>query len=179
MSCITIEALIAAKEAELEVLRKYQGAGEENPAETAKGKKGKADDKEKPAEGRITGDYENASSKGLYKECCDRGISSKCKERNKAFLIKVLKEDDAGKSDVADDDDWNEDETEVDPYEGKKASELYKMCVERKIKTKKQLKASDYAKLLRKYDEEQAKASVAEEYSDEDDWDEAEDDWEV
>lgn len=114
-------------------------------------------------------DYENMTSKALYKLCCDRGISSQCKKRDKASLIAVLKANDGGANE--DEDDWgDEDEEETDPYAGKTAKELFKMCVDRGIKTKPKQSADAYVKLLKKADVEEA------ETEDEDDED---DDWEI
>lgn len=108
------------------------------------------------------------TSKALYKLCCDRGISSQCKKRDKASLIAVLKANDCGASE--DEDDWgDEDEEETDPYAGKTAKELFKMCADRGIKTKPKQSADAYVKLLKKADVEEAE-------TDEDDED---DDWEI
>lgn len=114
-------------------------------------------------------DYENMTSKSLYKLCCDRGISSQCKKRDKASLIAVLKANDGAAGE--DEDDWgDEDEEETDPYAGKTAKELFKMCSDRGIKTKPKQSADAYVKLLKKADEAEA------ETEDEDDED---DDWEI
>lgn len=114
-------------------------------------------------------DYENMTSKALYKLCCDRGISSQCKKRDKASLIAVLKANDGEAGE--DEDDWgDEDEEETDPYAGKTAKELFKMCSDRGIKTKPKQSADAYVKLLKKADEAEA------ETEDEDDED---DDWEI
>ena len=114
-------------------------------------------------------DYENMTSKALYKLCCDRGISSQCKKRDKASLIAVLKANEGAANE--DEDDWgDEDEEETDPYAGKTAKELFKMCVDRGIKTKPKQSADAYVKLLKKVDVEEA------ETEDEDDED---DDWEI
>lgn len=114
-------------------------------------------------------DYENMTSKALYKLCCDRGISSQCKKRDKASLIAVLKANDGAAGE--NEDDWgDEDEEETDPYAGKTAKELFKMCSDRGIKTKPKQSADAYVKLLKKADEAEA------ETEDEDDED---DDWEI
>lgn len=106
-------------------------------------------------------DYENMTSKALYKLCCDRGISSQCKKRDKASLIAVLKANE-------DEDDWgDEDEEETDPYAGKSAKELFKMCSDRGIKTKQKQSADAYVKLLKKADEAEAET---EDEEDDDDW---------
>ena len=124
--------------------------------------------KEEAEEDETEADYENMTSKALYKLCCDRGISSQCKKRDKASLIAVLKAND-GATDEADD--WgDEEEEETDPYAGKSAKELFKMCSDRGIKTKPKQSADAYVKLLKKADEAEA------ETEDEDDED---DDWEI
>lgn len=116
-------------------------------------------------------DYESMTSKALYKLCCDRGISSQCKKRDKASLIAVLKANDEGATGEDEADDWaEEDEEETDPYAGKSAKELFKMCSDRGIKTKPKQSADAYVKLLKKADEAET------ETEDEDDED---DDWEI
>lgn len=138
---------------------------ETKAAGKAKPKKEEADEDETDED-----DYENMTSKALYKLCCDRGISSQCKKRDKASLIAVLKANDgaAGEDEA---DDWgDEDEEEADPYAGKSAKELFKMCSDRGIKTKPKQSADAYVKLLKKADEAEA------ETEDEDDED---DDWEI
>lgn len=137
-------------------------------------------------------DYTDMTGANLYKLCCARGISSKCKSRKKDALIELLEKFDRGELDeeepkketkkaskgkakkaepVDEDDDWDtEDEEEKDPYDGKTAMELFKMCKERGIKTKPKQKADAYVKLLKAADAE----SEAEEAEDDED-----DDWEI
>lgn len=141
-------------------------------------------------------DYTDMTAANLYKMCCARGISSKCKSRKKDALIEILEKFDRGELDEEEpkketkkskatskksakkaepveeeDDDWDtEDEEESDPYEGKTAKELFNMCTERGIKTKPKQKADAYVKLLKKADAE----SEAEEAEDDED-----DDWEI
>lgn len=110
-------------------------------------------------------DYENMTSKALYKLCCDRGISSQCKKRDKASLIAVLKANDGTANE---DEDEDEDEEETDPYAGKSAKELFKMCSDRGIRTKPKQSADAYVKLLKKADE--AEAETEDEEDDDDDW---------
>ena len=147
-------------------------------------------------------DYESMSAKDLYALCCKRGISSMCKSRKKDALIELLEKLDNGEiepakkkatakaepkkatksakkeePEEAEDDDWgDEDEEESDPYVGKPAKELYKMCVDRCIKTQPKQKPEKYAELLKKADAE-AKEADSEDWEDE----EAEDDdeWEI
>lgn len=111
-------------------------------------------------------DYENMTSKALYKLCCDRGISSQCKKRDKASLIAVLKANDGTANE--DEDDWDDEEEETDPYAGKSARELFKMCSDRGIKTKPKQSADAYVKLLKKADE--TEAETEDEEDDDDDW---------
>lgn len=140
-------------------------------------------------------DYTDMTAANLYKMCCARGISSKCKSRKKDALIELLEKFDRGELDeeepkketkkakatskkqakkeepVDEDGDWDtEDEEETDPYEGKTAMELFKMCKERGIKAKTKMKADAYVKLLKAADAE----SEAEEAEDDED-----DDWEI
>ena len=135
---------------------------EAKTAGKAKPKKEEADEDETDED-----DYENMTSKALYKLCCDRGISSQCKKRDKASLIAVLKANDGTANE--DEDDWeDEDEEETDPYAGKSAKELFKMCSDRGIKTKPKQSADAYVKLLKKADE--AEAETEDEEDDDDDW---------
>lgn len=130
---------------------------------------GKANTKKAADEEEEEDDYENMTSKALYKLCCDRGISSQCKKRDKASLIAVLKAND-GASNEDEDDCGDEEEEEKDPYAGKTAKELYKMCSDRDIKTKPKQSADAYVKLLKKADEAEAA---------EDDTEDDDDDWEI
>lgn len=135
-------------------------------------------------------DYTDMTAANLYKMCCARGISSKCKSRKKDALIELLEKFDRGELDEEEpkkakaiskkqakkeepaesEEEEAEDEEEKDPYEGKTAIELFKMCKERGIKAKTKMKADAYVKLLKAADAE----SEAEEAEDDDD-----DDWEI
>ena len=115
-------------------------------------------------------DYESMTGKALYALCCERGLSSKCKKRDKASLIAVLKAADGENTSADDDEDWDEEEEETDPYEGKKAKDLYLMCKKRGIKCKTGMAADAYVKLLKKADTEEAET---------DDEDDDDDEWEV
>lgn len=170
---------------------------EEKPAKKASAKKVKAEPEEEESS-----DYESMSAKDLYALCCKRGISSMCKSRKKDALIELLEKLDNGEiepakkkatakaepkkatkpakkeePEEAEDEEWDdEDEEESDPYAGKPAKELYKMCVDRGIKTQPKQKPEKYAELLKKADAE-AKEADSEDWEDE----EAEDDdeWEI
>lgn len=138
--------------------------------------------------------YESMTAKDLYALCCKRGISSLCKSRKKDELIKLLEKLDNGeiepskrkgkakeekkttsKKDVKkeepveeEDDDWGEDdEEETDPYVGKSAMELFKMCKERGLKVKPKQKPDVYADMLKADD---AKGEEDTEEEDDDDW---------
>lgn len=140
---------------------------EEKVAGKTKAKKEAEKEAEAVEDDTDVDDYENMTSKALYKLCCDRGISSKCKKRDKASLIAVLKAND-GASGEDEADDWGEeDEEETDPYAGKSAKELFKMCSDRGIKTKPKQSADAYVKLLKKADEAEVET---EEEEDDDDW---------
>ena len=139
--------------------------------EKEKAPKGKAKAKqeeepeEEEAEDEDEKDYGSMTSKELYALCCKRGLSSKCKKRDKASLIAVLKAADGAGEDEESDDDWGDEEETKDPYAGKTAKELYMMCKQRGIKAAPKKDAAEYAKLLKKADE-----AEQEEDSDDDDW---------
>ena len=152
----------------------------EETEETKKPAK-KAKKEESEGEG---GSYDTMTSKELYALCCERGISSLCKSRKKESLIELLEKYDAGEIEMTNgsrkkaekaeskkvakpskksepEDDWDEeddwdDEEETNPYEGKTAKELFKMCTDRGIKTKPKQSADAYVKLLQKADEAEA-----------------------
>lgn len=169
---------------------------EEKPAKKASAKKVKEEPEEEESS-----DYESMSAKDLYALCCKRGISSMCKSRKKEALIELLEKLDNGEiepakkkatakaepkkatkpakkeePEEAEDEEWDDEEEESDPYAGKPAKELYKMCVDRGIKTQPKQKPEKYAELLKKADAE-AKEADGEDWEDE----EAEDDdeWEI
>lgn len=178
--------VIEIKEAELAGLKaKLEGCEEqkEEPEKEAKkpvrGKKAakakpEPEAEEEDTEEEDTEDYESMTAKKLYELCCERGVSSKCKKRDKKTLIAVLKENDAAQGA---EDDWEDDEEEqeVDPYAGKTAKELYKMCKDRGLAATPKKPADVYAKILKKADAEAAKKAntkpqVEEDEDDEDEW---------
>lgn len=110
-------------------------------------------------------DFENMKATDLYKLCCERGLSGKCKSRSKAALINVLMGEEPEES-VADDWDETEEEIPSDPYAGKNARELFNMCKERGFKVKPKMSADAYVKVLKKADAE----SEPEEEDDDDEW---------
>lgn len=138
--------------------------------------------------------YESMTGKDLYALCCKRGISSLCKSRKKEDLIDLLEKLDNGEIEPSkgkakaepkkatakkpakkaepveeDEEDWeDEEEEDTDPYAGKSAMELFKMCQKRGIKTKPKQKADAYVKLLKKADEAEAEEEDTED--DEDEW---------
>ena len=161
-------------EAEEEVKEEVKDEPKKEAKKPAKGKK--AVKKEEPEEDvneeeDFDGDevdYESMTGKALYALCCERGLSSKCKKRDKASLIAVLKAADGENTSADDDEDWDEEEEETDPYEGKKAKELYLMCKKRGIKCKTGMAADAYVKLLKKADAEEAETD--DEEDDDDEW---------
>lgn len=180
------------KEMDIEEEGQDENVENETPAKKeTKAKKAKEVEDEEDTE---SGDYESMTTKELYNECCKRGISGKCKNRKKDTLIAMLEAYDNGEFEEEeeekpakksggkkaakkapepveeDEDDWGDDEEEEkDPYAGKSAKELYKMCIDRGIKTKQKLSPDKYVALLKKADE----AENEEETEDEDD------DWEI
>ena len=158
-----------AEEVEEETQEKETKAPKKETKAAGKAKQKKEEEVEDDTEDAETEvDYESMTSKALYKLCCDRGISSQCKKRDKASLIAVLKANDGTANE--DEDDWGEEE-ETDPYAGKSAKELFKMCTDRGIKTKPKQSADAYVKLLKKADEAEAET--------EDEDDDEDDDWEI
>ena len=162
-------------------------------------KKAKKEEVEEDSDEEETNEYESMSAKELYKLCCERGISSHCKSRSKDALIEILEKYDNGElesakkskkaekeepkkkgrkakkeepTEEADEDEWDEDEDseETDPYAGKTAKELYKLCTDRGIKTKPKQNADVYVKLLKKADEAEVE---------EDDTEDEDDEWEI
>lgn len=95
------------------------------------------------------------------------GVFKNTKSTRKEDLIAAIKNANAT-AEEADEDDASEDE-ETNPYEGKTAMELFKLCKSRNIKAEAKKPAKYYVDLLTKADEA---AKAAEESAEEDDWDE-------
>lgn len=145
-------------------------AGVKKEAEKKEEKKAVTAAAESEGSGEVQ-EYAAMKAAELYKLCCERGISSKCKKRDKASLIEVLKEYDRNggaddEEEEATDDEWPDEEEEKpeDPYVGKKAQELYKMCIDRGIVVKKKLSPEQYVKKLKEAD------AAADEEDDGDEW---------
>lgn len=157
-------------ETEEEVTEEVQETKKAQKAETKKAKKQVEEDED---EEEVTeDDYESMTGAELYKLCCKRGISSKCKSRSKAALIEVLRNAE-NDTEEPEEDEWDEEEEEPkDPYAGKTAKELYMICKERKIKAEPKKKPEEYVKLLKKADanKHQPKQTEPEEDEDEDEW---------
>lgn len=197
----TLQRLIEEKEIELAGLKmlgknldmaacedKPEGKQTEKPVVEKTEKKNAAKAATEPQDGEKKA-YEDMKSAELYALCCERGISSQCKDRKKDTLVALLKEND--KKGVAkeaappekkkdaktskeadgwdDDDDWEEDQEEKDPYIGKDAKELYRMCVTRGLVVEKRKDAKVYADAL-KADDKKEKASEAADEEDDDAW---------
>lgn len=162
-------------------------------AQEEKSETKKASAKKAKAEPDESGeDYESMSAKDLYALCCKRGISSMCKSRKKDALIELLEKLDNGEIEPAKKKATAKaepkksakpakkeepEEEESDPYAGKSAKELYKMCVDRGIKTQPKQKPEKYAELLKKADAE-AKETDSEDWDDEE-AEEDDDEWEI
>lgn len=181
---------IEIEDTKLEAVKAVLGQAEEKPKKAEKAPKTEEAPKKEEGAEETGGDYENMKSADLYALCCERGISSRCKKRDKASLIAVLKENDenilnAGAEEEKpkkaektqkepepvqeeEDDDWNDEEEEepADPYAGKTAKELFNMCKERGISVKPRQKPEVYAKALKEADA----AGDAEEEDEDDDW---------
>lgn len=181
---------------ETEEVQEEKPVKKETKKTTKKAKKEEVEEDEDSDE--ETNEYESMSAKELYKLCCERGISSHCKSRSKDALIEVLEKHDNGELESAkkskkaekeepkkkerktkkeepveeDEDEWDEEEDseETDPYAGKTAKELYKLCTDRGIKTKPKQNADVYVKLLKKADEAEVE---------EDDTEDEDDEWEI
>lgn len=169
---------------------------EEEAPKKSKAKKQKTEEEEEDwADDEEESTYESMTAKDLYALCCKRGISSLCKSRKKDELIKLLEKLDNGEIEPTkgkgkakeekkatpkktakkaepveeEDEDWGEDEEEeaTDPYAGKTAMELFKMCKERGLKVKPKQKPDVYADMLKAED---AKEEEETEEEDDDDW---------
>lgn len=150
---------------ESEAIEETEEKEEKKAKKTAKKKEEPVEEPEEEEEDEDL-DYESMTTKQLYKLCCDRGISSKCKKRDKATLIKVLKENEAADEENTDaEDEWEEEEE--DPYAGKTAMQLYKECKKRGISVKQKMKSDYYANILKKND---AESQEEEEESDDEEW---------
>lgn len=140
----------------------------EKKATAKKESKKEAEEQEDEEE---TDDYESMTVKDLYDLCCKRGVSSKCKNRQKKTLIEVLRANEAGTQEPeVEGDEWEEEAEDKNPYDGKTAKELYKMCCDRGIKTKTKQTAAVYAELLMKDDAKKEEPEIEEDEDDDDDW---------
>lgn len=152
LNSLITKTLIEVKKAELETLEKLLGDGAEAAEEkkAPAGRKTKTADKkeEKKAPVGTKVHYEDMKSADLYKLCCERGISSQCKQRGKEYLIKILKANDKEKTQAAEEEDWGEESPAENPYEGMKAFDLYKECKKRGINLKPLQGVSVYAEAL-------------------------------
>lgn len=138
--------------------------------------------------------YESMTGKDLYALCCKRGISSMCKSRKKDDLIELLEKLDNGEIEpskgkgkakeepkkatakkpakkeepVEEEEDWGEEDEEENPYVGKTAMELFKMCKERGLKVKPKQKAETYVEMLKADDTKEEETE--EDEDDDDEW---------
>lgn len=194
-----LKELGSGEETEVEEEVQEEKPAKKETKKTTKKSKKEVEEEDEDSDEEGTNEYESMSAKELYKLCCERGISSHCKSRSKDALIEVLEKYDNGELESAkkskkvekeepkkkgrkakkeepveeaDEDEWDEEEDseETDPYAGKTAKELYKLCTDRGIKTKPKQNADVYVKLLKKADEAEVE---------EDDTEDEDDEWEI
>lgn len=144
---------------------------ETEDTETSTDEKATAPKSDKKAPAKAAADdksLEDMSTKELIAECDARGVKVPKYGKNKTFYLEAL----AGSGDADEADAEDEEDTEENPYEGKNAMSLFKMCKDRGIKAAPRQKAKVYIDLL-----EAADAAGEDDAEDEDDsWaDEAED----
>ena len=108
-------------------------------------------DAEDASEDAGEADLSSMSTKELMKLCDKRGIKVPHYGKNKQFYLDALNGASGAKADTEDDAD-EDGEDESNPYEGKNAMELYKLCKKRGIKCEAKKKAAYYADLLTKDD---------------------------
>lgn len=101
-------------------------------------------------------DYESMSAKALWDLLGKAGKRKLAKSTKKADLVEACHAA-FGSGEEA------EDETESDPYDGKSAMDLYKICKSRGVKAPAKKPATFYADLLRKADLEAAEAEAEDE----------------
>ena len=120
-------------------------------------------DAEDASEDASEADLSSMSTKELMKLRDKRGIKVPHYGKNKQFYLDALNGASGAKADAEDD----ADEDESNPYGGKNAMELYKLCKKRGIKCEAKKKAAYYADLLTKDD---AKSDEGEDESEDDGW---------
>lgn len=111
-------------------------------------------------------DLSAMSTKELMKLCDKRGIKVPHYGKNKQFYLDAL-QNAGGEADAQDDAQDNTGEASGDPYEGKSAMELYKLCKKRGLDVEPKKKAAVYAEALRKAD---ADSEQAEDNAEDEDW---------
>ncbi len=130
-----------------------------------------ADDETEASDEVASTDYESMSAKEMWELLGKAGKRKLAKSTKKADLIEACKK--AFGEGAAEDTDDVEDEADTDtaenPYEGKSAMELFKMCKKRGIKAAAKKPAKFYADLLVKAD-----ASADETTEEADGWDDDE-----
>ncbi len=119
-------------------------------------------------------DYDSMSAKQLWDILGKAGKRKTAKSTKKADLVAACKALHEAGSDESETEVEDETETEEasNPYDGKSAMELFKMCKQRGIKAAPKKNAKHYVDLLTKADAEAAEATEAE--SEDENWDEDE-----
>lgn len=123
------------------------------------------DDEEEVVEKKSTRGRKKKAASDEDKRAAARERARKRREAKKAAEAEEADEDEFDEDDVE-----AEDDVETDPYAGKNAVELFKLCKKRGINAQPKKKAADYIKLLKKADEAEADNSDSEDEED-DDWD--------
>lgn len=166
------KAIKESVEGEAEDVEEDEDVENEEVVEEDKPAKKKAGAKKKAPESDT--DYDNMNNKQLYAKLGDLGKRKECKEEfgdlSKKSMLAFLKKHygEGAEPEEVEEDSWEDDTEEVkDPYEGKTAVELFKMCKSRKIKAQAKKSIKYYLELLKKADAEEADNEA-----------EAEDDWE-
>lgn len=118
-------------------------------------------------------DFDSWNNAKMYKYLGEIGKRKDCKEKMGGFshdqMLKYLKKYCAGAD--AEEDVVEDEGEEQASYEGMKATDLYRLCKERKIKAEQKKPAKYYVALLKKADEE---AAQAEDDAEDEDWDDEE-----
>lgn len=183
-----LRLLKAAKESELEVIKQLIER-EESEYDNSKDEKSKHVTKDSDSDNAAEKSYDDMTVAELYKLCCQRGLSGKCKSRKRDDLIAILNGDTAddkktkrtskkggAKKDKKEPEnaqeseyeDWGEDENETMDYDSMTAKQLYEECVKRGIEAEKRKKPADYIKLLKVDDDHSGESDS--DGDDDEDW---------
>ena len=131
-------------------IQESDGSDEETTEETTEDDG--ADDADDTEEGK---DYDSMSAKVLWDILGKAGKRKLAKSTKKADLVVACKAMDSNEDAEEDtESEYDAEETEANPYEGKSAMDLFKECKKRGIKAASKKPAKFYADLLTKADED-------------------------